>query len=229
MEQLFDIPFDIDVTALLQKVHIEDGTDDALQIEALVRSAQKVVRPKAVYASSGVEIVNRSTVRLAGAVFRSRVLRVLLEKMSRAFPFICTCGSELDRIELPAGDIMMPFWLDSIKEMALRAALDHLKGHVQGKHGFDQVSSMSPGAGSTQLWPIEDQRALFSLFGDTQALMGVSLTESCLMLPNKTVSGVLFPSRIKFESCQLCTMEKCSERRAPYDQGLWDSFHEENA
>jgi hypothetical protein len=227
MELLDRIPFEIDIPALLEKVRIEPGTEDALQIEALGRTAQGVVRPKAAYEVCGVEAESRDRVRLNGATFQTRVLRVLLERAGRAFPFIITCGSELDGIEIAPDDFMQQFWLDSIKEMALRAAVDHFTLHVRRSHGFDQVSSMSPGAGSAELWPIEQQKVLFSIFGDTEALMGVRLTDSCLMIPNKTVSGVLFPTETRFENCQLCAREECPERKAPYDQELWDSFHEE--
>jgi hypothetical protein len=66
------------------------------------------------------------------------------------------------------------------------------------------------------VWPIEQQRSLFALFGDVEALIGVALTESYLMLPTKSVSGVYFETDQSFISCQLCTREACPGRRAKY-------------
>lgn len=78
---------------------------------------------------------------------------------------------------------------------------------------------MSPG--SLEDWPVSQQSALFSLLGDTQHAIGVQLTESCLMVPTKSVSGIRFPMEDSFESCQLCPREDCPGRRAPYDEALY--------
>jgi len=40
------------------------------------------------------------------------------------------------------------------------------------------------------------------------------------MVPLKSVSGIYFPTEIKFESCQLCPREVCRGRVAPYDPDL---------
>ena len=228
MELIRNIPLELEVPALLEKVRIDPESDDARDIEALVQSARAVVDPKAVYETSSVQPGEGDTVLMNGVTFESRVLRALTVDAGQAFPFIITCGSELDGITLPPDDFMKQFWLDSIKELALRAAMDHFTHHIQEKFGFDQVSSMSPGSGSGDLWPLEQQTILFSIFKDTEALMGVRLTDSCLMIPNKTVSGILFPTETKFENCQLCNREKCQERKAPFDQNLWDAFHHDN-
>jgi predicted transcriptional regulator len=53
----------------------------------------------------------------------------------------------------------------------------------------------------------------------------VRLTESFLMLPTKTVSGIFFPTEATFESCQLCPREECPNRRAPYEQALYESHY----
>ena len=79
---------------------------------------------------------------------------------------------------------------------------------------------MSPG--SLADWPLEQQRALFAVLGDTEGLIGVRLAESCLMIPTKSVSGMRFPTETSFESCQLCPRAVCPGRRAPYDKGLYD-------
>ena len=50
-----------------------------------------------------------------------------------------------------------------------------------------------------------------------EALIGVRLTESCLMIPNKSLSGLLFPSEFGYENCAVCPREGCRGRRAPYD------------
>jgi hypothetical protein len=86
---------------------------------------------------------------------------------------------------------------------------------------------MSPGSGDVDVWPIEQQKQLFGIFGDTQALIGVRLTDSCLMVPNKSVSGIRFPTEITFRACRLCHRENCRGRSAPFDEALWKEVHGE--
>jgi hypothetical protein len=77
---------------------------------------------------------------------------------------------------------------------------------------------------SLEDWPITEQAKLFSLFGDTEKAIGVRLTERMLMLPRKSISGILFPSEEEFKACRLCPREKCPSRRAVYDEGLAAEF-----
>jgi len=64
--------------------------------------------------------------------------------------------------------------------------------------------------------PISQQKQLFQLLGDVESAVGVGLTDSFLMMPNKTVSGIFFPTEVNFVSCQLCTRENCPRRRTEY-------------
>jgi hypothetical protein len=82
---------------------------------------------------------------------------------------------------------------------------------------------MHPGSGDASVWPIEQQGPLFSLLGDVTGAIGVELTDSFLMVPNKSVSGVRFATEIDFRSCQLCHREGCPSRSAAFDPELWRS------
>jgi hypothetical protein len=145
--------------------------------------------------------------------------------VERVFPYIATCGREADEAPLPSDDMMAPFWLDTIKGMALGAAGEALRDHLSRTYAVGRMSSMNPGAGPHDLWPIEQQSQLFSLLGDVEGRIGVRLTDSFLMIPNKTVSGIYFPTEITFEACKLCPREVCQGRRAPYDEALSKSYN----
>ncbi len=81
---------------------------------------------------------------------------------------------------------------------------------------------MSPG--SLNDWGIEEQSPLFSILGDVETAIGVRLNESFVMVPNKSLSGIYFPTEIQFYSCQLCHRENCPTRKAPYDEKLAREF-----
>jgi hypothetical protein len=156
------------------------------------------------------------------ARFVSSVLRANLEPVERVFPYVATCGPEFDSFSIPADDVFGQFCWDTVKGMALHVALAHLFNHLKEAHALETLSSMNPGSGDINVWPIEQQQELFGFFGDVQQLIGVVLTDMCLMVPNKSVSGIFYSSEVGFESCQLCHRDKCPQRRAPFDPHLWE-------
>ncbi|MGI5867872.1 MAG: vitamin B12 dependent-methionine synthase activation domain-containing protein [Kiritimatiellia bacterium] len=222
---LTNIPVDFDVESLLKRVHVEPRTEDARTFEHLVEQAREVARPKALYVESFIEAKGEDTVRIDGVTFTSRALRLNLDKAERVFPFVATCGRELDEVRLPQDEFLAAFWWDAIKTSAMRCAVRHLNDHLKTRHLLSRHAAMNPGSGDADVWPIEQQRELFALLGDVKRLIGVELTPSFLMVPNKSVSGILFATETDFRSCQVCRREDCPGRRAPFDRRLWNAIH----
>jgi hypothetical protein len=226
MKVLRNIPVSLGLRELLRRLHIREENK---YVEKIARELLKVVhpiaRPKAVYEVSYVDNKNQDSLDIGGIRFTSRVLRVNLDKIQRVFPYVVTCGTELDKIAVPSRDFMKSYCLDVIKEIVLRSAISYLKNYLTRTYALGHLSRMNPG--SLASWPITQQKELFSIFDNVEDLIGVKLTESCLMIPVKSVSGIFFPSEVKFESCQLCPREVCSGRRAPYDPALAQKYRED--
>ena len=219
MEVLDRIPFEPDAEALIRKAHLgEAGGSIAADVGDLVATAREVARPKAVLEVGYVENKRDAAVDIAGVTFTSRVLRTNLDDVERVFAHVATCGKELAEIPVPSGDVLLSYCLEMIKGEALGAAQRHLTEHLAEKYALGKTAAMNPG--SLEDWPITEQPKLFSIFGDVEALIGVTLTDSCLMIPNKSLSGITYPTEISFTSCQLCPREVCSGRRAPFDAEL---------
>jgi hypothetical protein len=85
---------------------------------------------------------------------------------------------------------------------------------------------MAPGSGSADIWPITQQKELFSIFGDVESLIGVRLTDTYMMIPLKSVSGVIFQTETTFETCQLCPKTACIGRRVEYNPDLVRKYEE---
>jgi len=221
--EIINIPFELNIKSLAKTGRLEIGTGDAMEFEDLVNKARLVARPKALYKECFVEKKGRDTVTIDKVTFTSRVLRMNLDKVERVFAYVATCGHEVDRIEIPQDNYLKKFWLDTIKAALLGFSIGYLNKLLDRRYKLDKTSHMNPGSGDANIWPIEQQRELFSLFGNVEDLIGVSLTDSCLMIPNKSVSGICFPTEINFQSCQVCHRKKCPSRRAPFDMALWKS------
>lgn len=224
MEILTNIPVELDPEALMKTAHVEPGSRDAADFEALVGKAREIAHPKALFRECYVEARGKGTVTIDGVTFTSNALRTNLDKVERVFPYVATCGRELDQIAFDREDFLKQFWFDTIKATVLGIGIHHLNEYVDGRYALTKTVTMNPGSGDVTVWPIEQQRKLFALLGDVDELIGVELTDSCLMVPNKSVSGIRFPTESDFKSCQLCHREKCSSRAAPFDQELWESI-----
>ena len=219
MNILSNIPLILEPDKIAAKLHFP-GNDESIhnKISEIVELCRKVSKPKAFFKVCYIESRGFASVKIDNVKFKSRILRKNLEKTERVFPYVATCGTELAKMEIRDDDFITPYILDVIKEMALSCAYDYLKDHIKKKYQPGQLSSMSPG--SLKDWPIEQQNELFSLLGNVEEQIGVKLTDSLLMDPVKSVSGVFFPTEINFESCQLCPRENCRSRRKEYDPQL---------
>ena len=215
---LDNIPFQVDAQALAQRLRIKDGTPSASTLRSLLEQAQRLARPKALYRLAFIETRGDDWIVMEGTRLSSRVLRVNLESAHRAFPYVATCGTELAEWATSFPDLLERFWADAISEAALRLAYQALSNHVAEEYRPGHLSHMNPG--SLPDWPLDQQRPLFAILGNVEEAIGVRLTESLLMVPVKSVSGILFPTGATFESCQLCPREQCPGRSAPYDQNL---------
>jgi hypothetical protein len=214
---LDDIPMQIDVPALLQRMHLPAGGEQAQSVMQLVEQAMTVGRPKALYKVAPIDSKGETTVVVEGTRLTSRILRVNLERPRRVFPFVATCGVELEAWVPSNEGLLHSYYADQIREMALRSAIAHMRQAIAERHGLDKAAMMNPG--SLADWPLKEQRPLFSILGDPTGAIGVRLTSKLLMLPVKSASGILFPNEDSYENCQLCTMENCPGRRAPYVPG----------
>ena len=230
MEIIKDIPFILNTPALLERVHLRPGSEDAHEFEQLLHLARKIGKPKAIYTEAYVELSDDDSVSLNGIRFTSPMLRNNLTNIDRIFAYVATCGREMDQVTLVDANILAIFWWDAIKESLLVTASQYLSGLLERRYQLKKTASMNPGSGDVNVWPIEQQRELFALLGDVRGQIGVELTDSFLMIPNKTVSGILFPTERDFRTCQVCHRKNCQNRRAPFDQVLWESIqHEERS
>jgi hypothetical protein len=213
------IPLRIDKAALFER--LRPAPDMMEELERLAAEAQARARPRALYKLSTVEHRGPSRVLLDGVGFRSRVLRVNLEDPHRAFPYVATCGVELSGWCEAQKGLLQQFWAEAIAEVALQAASESVRREVTTRFKTGPLSTMNPG--SLADWPLEEQSRLFQLLGDVEKQIGVRLIESLMMVPVKSVSGILFETEASFQSCQLCPRERCRARRAPYEPGLMQS------
>ena len=221
MEVLDDIPVELDPETVLKRLHLSSGKY-VEEVQDLIKFAHSVIRPKVIYEVSYVNNRSDDTVEIDGVRFTSRVLRINLDKIERVFPYIMTIGKELEDKATSFSDLVRRYCLETIGNIALDSIGTYFEGFLKRRYRLEKISEMNPG--SLEDWPITQQKQLFSMFGNVKDLIGVKLTDSLLMIPRKSVSGIYFPTEVTFYSCQLCPRKNCEERQAPYDKNLEDTY-----
>jgi len=221
MEILNDIPVRLPLGEIRRQLHL-DKDQRWEEVQTLIEAAQPLITPKAVYKISYIDQKLEHAVDIDGVRFSSRVLRKNLEEVERVFPYVITIGNKLKEKGSQSKDLIKEYYFDVIGNIALSVTRKFLEKQLQSRYGLDGMSFMSPG--SLTDWPIEEQKPLFSLFGDEETPIGVKLTQSLLMLPAKSISGIYFPTEVSFFSCQLCPRDNCPGRKAAYDNKLAEEY-----
>lgn len=214
---LEQIPLSLTATDVAPAVRVRPGTAAFEELQTLVEDALAVARPKAVYNTVLVTGRGEDFLELDDIPLESRLMPRNLAKVHRAFPYVVTCGAELDAYGQTLTDMIQLWRLDTIKELILAQANQYLDRHLSEVVGLGHFSVMNPG--SLPDWPLDEQPKLFALIGDVEGLIGVRLTDNLLMLPTKTLSGLAFQSEEDYQECRLCNRRACPGRRVAFDEG----------
>jgi len=216
MEILDRIPLEMPFDEVIDGLKLgKKGLSLRTMVEEILAQIIRLAKPKALFKASYVGGRDDNKIEIDGIEFKSGILVRNLENSERVFPYIVTAGRELEEIDTPKSDMMRVFLTDALKELVLEKALRFFESYLVEKYALGMMSHMNPG--SLNDWPVSQQKLLFGLFGDVEDLIGVRLTQSYLMDPIKSVSGIHFPTEILFESCMLCTRGPCPKRRSPYN------------
>jgi hypothetical protein len=219
---LDQIIFRPDFNALSGTLRVRKVGKDEKRLIALLDQALAVAKPKGAYTESFIDEIENDYVIIDGVRLNGKLLPVNLKNVTRVFPYLATCGTELEKWSAGIEGIRERFWADTIMMFALGSAIGEIDRHIEKFSNPGKRSSMNPG--SLEEWPIEEQAGLFKVLGNSDSRIGVKLKESFMMSPLKSVSGIFFPSEHSYENCRLCRREKCPGRRAPFDASLREGF-----
>lgn len=150
------------------------------------------------------------------------ITRQLRGSESFAF-FAATAGSAFEMFQhalQQEGDMVKIYIADAIGSIIAEKTADCMEialNEYIRERGWKHTNRFSPGYCG---WHVSEQKKLFPLFPSAEPC-GIRLTDSSLMLPIKSVSGVIGvgESVRKLEyTCGLCTYDKCY-RRKPHGGG----------
>lgn len=182
-----------------------------------VARGQQYLQPKGIYSTYRMDQFSPQCLTIGGVAIHGSVGK-FLARAEQIVVFVVTVGreiSERSRAAAHVGNMVAAWALDALGSWAVEATADALSQRLQQRIGAVDTVSLrySPGYCGMQL---AEQRALFRLV-DAQAI-GVSLEESMLMQPLKSISGLLgigvagaFGNEAS--PCERCKDPNCTMRR----------------
>lgn len=188
------------------------------QTSSLLNDASLIARPRFLYFfANGMIKENGLFVKNTTLNTGKIITRQLRNAELFAF-FVATAGQEFEEWMhhfKQDDDILSAYIADSIGSCVAEHAADYMERNL-GKeisvNGWLHTNRYSPGYCE---WHVNDQEKLFSLF-PTSTPCGVTLNDSSLMKPVKSISGVIGigtqVKRLEY-SCGLCTFENCYKKK----------------
>ena len=131
--------------------------------------------------------------------------------------FICTAGTAFEEYQQrlkDEGDMVRVFIADALGSVIAEKCADQMEIALQeniDKLGWKHTNRFSPGYCG---WHVSEQQILFPLFNGHTC--GVQLTDSSLMVPIKSVSGIIgLGTEVRHldYTCGLCDFKQCYKRK----------------
>jgi hypothetical protein len=145
-----------------------------------------------------------------------KIVRGQLRRSESVAIFLCTAGPVGERAKtlIQEKDYLKGYIFDIAGSEIVEAAADLMQEHLKTEMaatGKLITNRFSPGYCG---WHVSEQHKLFTLIPDNYC--GISLNDSALMQPVKSVSGVIgIGSKVKYMpyTCNFCDMKDCIYRK----------------
>jgi len=189
-------------------------------IDEYIENAHYLIEPSYSYVIRDIKWARDSITIIDGSIiFESQIITRLLEQCHKVAVLLVTIGKHLEETAYQLakdGLILQATVLDAIGSDAVERVADFVQGRIgeiASAQGLVTSRRFSPGYCD---WDIGQQRMVFRAMNGDSA--GVSLTEECLMIPQKSVSGIIGigPRDGNIENyspCYTCKKRNCPGRR----------------
>ena len=200
---------DLDEALRYAGVRADESGDMHRKMAEIAAQCMKTVTPRCTYRVSEIAWENGMPSLFGGQlVLPGRTAAVMLRSCSHAALLVCTLGTTFDAL---ARQVQARDFADALL-LGCNAAEREIAAKLPGKYLTDRFS---PGYGDL---PLDVQSPLLALTDATRRL-GVTLSESNLMNPLKSVTAVIglsdTPQQARIRGCDFCAMRtRCNLRKA---------------
>lgn len=207
----------VDLCEVYRAMGYSDEPDK--EIEAFTRQVLEEVslfcQPQYLYEIYDGYVPDKTGVSIHNMYFRTgRIINSYLSGADHFCVFVATAGDTFDQYTKKVraeGDLLKEFVLDSLGSVIAEACVSKIADELSQSTELEQTYPYSPGYCG---WKLTEQKGLFSLLPESPC--GIGLTESCLMLPIKSISGIIALGKEvkrKAYSCAICNHINCYKRK----------------
>ena len=218
------LAINIDKQQVLSQIGYCDDYEPSFRIKSLVNdyieNYHNLVDSTYSYTLRDIKSVQENRVTIDDSIIlESRVIARLSEKCEKVAIFILTIGNHLEEMVAylaENGLVLQASVLDAIGSDAVEQLAVFVEDRIRkiaGSWGISISRRFSPGYCD---WDVSQQEMIFRALSDNSA--GVRLTEEYLMLPRKSISGIIgIGSRNSnvedYNPCNTCLKQDCPGRR----------------
>ena len=188
-------------------------------VDSHIESASQLIEPQYSSVIRNVDRVEDARVFLGDTIFESQIIAHLMQGCQKAVIFAVTIGGLLEmKVQqlAKAGRVLEEAVVDAVGSAAAEqaaAAVQNRVREIANAQGMGISLRFSPGYCD---WAIDQQTMIFHALNGRSA--GIRLTDSCLMVPRKSVSGVIGMSAHgkdleTWSPCRTCKQRNCPGRR----------------
>lgn len=216
---LSDLNIDMQELNLLLGYGNHTPGDDILHmINDIIGELENHIRPHCGYILSEGYVADKEHIIINDISLNpGRIITSAMRDAEYYALFTATIGEGFDnwmKALKVSDDIVKVFIADALGSVLAEATVTWLMKRLEEEANAENLlisNNYSPGYCD---WLLIEQRKLFSLFPDD--ISGITLTDSCLMLPVKSVSGIVaIGKNVKKKpyGCDICKMTKCIKNR----------------
>jgi hypothetical protein len=181
--------------------------------EWALSEGRNLIHPRVLYESHKVEELRHEKLRLSnGSALSGKLISQHLGPASTVFAVLCTIGGDLERLanEVSSEDLILGLALDGLGSAAVEILANASCSFFDNQAiALDQSTSIPVSPGMID-WSVEvGQREIFDQLDSSE--VDVSLTESMLMIPKKSLTFVLGMGAQIMElgtSCDYCSLRE---------------------
>lgn len=215
-----NIKTNIDKRAVCQYLGYKNQTPPSFilsLIDSQLARAYQLIKPAYTYILKAIEGIKRHEVFLEDSlVLSSKTVSYVLSDCEWVAVFLSTIGRDLEEEIsklMERGEMLSATILDAIGTEAVEKTTDRLQDDIEKlakKMGCQATLRYSPGYCD---WNVTQQEVIFQTIDSTA--LGVKLTSSCMMVPLKSVSGIIGIG--KFDKTKPPPCFKCNKKvSCPY-------------
>lgn len=183
-------------------------------------NVNQLINPAFSYVIKDVDFVINSSVFIEGGfIFQSQVISELLKKCEKVAVFTLTIDGYLEETVAQLAEdglVVQARVLDAIGSNAVELVADHVQDIIRQRvsaRGLHISRRFSPGYCD---WEVGQQQTLFRAMNGSN--ISIQLTDENLMLPRKSISGIIGIGTCKneiedYNPCVSCQQQNCPGRR----------------